>query len=171
MTWHLRAETTVDAPRSVVWAVLTDVEAYATWNPSLRVRGSLAVGDRPWALLVDRGLPTVPFRPEVRRNDPERELRWRTELPFGAVTADHTFRIESAAADDGVRFVQAERFAGPAADPVLRRLARPIRRTFERMNAALSARAETLAATDDAGDRRGRHDHDGDDTAGGAGRG
>lgn len=151
MSWHLRAETAVAAPPAVVWRVLTEFDAYPEWNPTLRVRGDPFEGERLWALLIDRELPPAPFRPEVLRVDPGRELRWRTELPLGAVVADHTFRVEPT--PSGSRFVQTERFEGPAADPLLRRLAGAVRRTFERMNDAVKERAERLASADS--------DHDG----------
>ena len=150
MTWHLRAETTVGAPPSVVWSVLVDVESYPEWNPVLRVRGDLAEGERLWALLIDRDLPPTPFRPAVTRVDPGRELRWRTTFPLGTVTAEHSFRMEPA--PEGTRFVQSEWFEGSLVDPVLRRLSGSVRRVFDRMNEAMAVRAPHLADADDTED-------------------
>lgn len=151
MSWHLRAETAIEAPPSTVWVVLTDFGSYSEWNPTLRVRGEPMEGERLWALLLDRELPPAAFRPTITHLDPGRELRWRTTLPLGAVTAEHTFRVEPT--PEGTRLVQTERFDGPAADPLLRRLAGAIRRTFERMNDAVKLRAERLAdaESDDSG--------------------
>ncbi len=144
MSWHLRAETEVDAPPAVVWSVLLDVDAYPAWNPTLRVWGDPAEGERLWAMLVDRHLPPAPFRPLVTELDPERVLRWRTSFPFDTVTATHTFRVDPADGS-GTRFVQTERFDGALVDPVLERLSTTVRDTFERMNAALARRAATLS--------------------------
>ncbi len=144
MSWHLRAETGVDAPPQTAWSVLVDVDAYPAWNPTLRVWGDLAEGERPWAMLVDRDLPPAVFRPRVTHLDPGREVRWRTRFPLGAVTATHTFRVDPANGA-GARFVQAERFDGVLADPLLERLSTAVRRSFERMNAALAERAATLS--------------------------
>lgn len=144
MSWHLRAETGIDAPPATVWSVLVDVDAYPAWNPTLRVWGEPATGERLWAMLVDRNLPPAPFRPRVTALDPGRELRWRTRFPLGAVTATHTFRVEPADGA-GSRFVQTEHFEGVLADPVLDRLSTTVRRSFERMNHALAERAATLS--------------------------
>jgi len=149
VTWHLRAETTVEAPPSVVWGVLVDVESYPEWNPVLRVWGDPVEGERLWALLLDRDLPPTPFRPTVTHFDPGHELRWRTEFPLGTVTAEHSFRVEPA--PEGSRFVQSERFEGSLVDPVLRRLSDSVRRTFHRMNAAVAVRAPRLADSRDDG--------------------
>lgn len=150
MSWYIRAGTEVAASPATAWSVLVDFAAYPAWNPTLRVRGEPGEGERLWAVLVDRDLPPAPFRPTVVALEPGRELRWRTRLPLGTVTAEHAFRVEPR--EDGTRFVQTERFEGPLVDPALDRLAPAVRRTFERMNEALAARAATLADRDDVSD-------------------
>jgi hypothetical protein len=131
----------VPAPPAVVWDVLTDVESYPQWNTLLSVTGRYRVGDTVTARLSMPGLPTVPIRPEITAVDPERALRWRSEL-FG-VAAEHAFLLEPSG--DGTRFVQRETFDGALADPVVRRLERRIRRGFEQMNVGLRRRAIELS--------------------------
>jgi len=127
----------IPAPPAVVWAVLTDTEAYPRWNTLLAVRGELAVGNTVSATLSVPGLPTVRFAPEITAVEPERALRWQSSL-FG-LRADHAFLLEPT--EDGTRFVQREQFSGPVAGPVVDRLERRIRRGFEQMNVGLRRRA------------------------------
>ena len=139
----------VDAPAETVWDVLTDFGSYPEWNPRTRIEGAPEAGSR---LRVSPGpeagrMPT--FRPEVLRAD-GRELAWRGHLYVrGLFDGEHRFRIE-AVDDDRSRLVQSERFTGLLAGPLLRRYGRDTEEGFEAVNAALKARAESIAA------RRGR---------------
>lgn len=135
---EVREAIDVPAPPAVVWAVLTDTDAYPEWNTLLSIRGELAVGETVAVRLSTPGLPTVPFEPEITAVDPDRALRWRSRL-FG-VTAEHAFLLEPLA-DGGTRFVQTEQFSGPMAGPVVRRLERRIRRGFQQMNVGLRRQA------------------------------
>lgn len=133
----VRVEIDVPASPGVVWAVLTEFEAYPQWNTLLSVRGTVAVGETLSARLSIPGLPTVPIRPEITAVEPERRLEWRSTL-FG-ITAEHAFRLEPT--DGGTAFVQTEQFDGAMAGPVIRRLERRIERGFEQMNVGLRRRA------------------------------
>jgi len=83
----------------------------------------------------------VPFSPTITEVDPERELRWESEL-FG-VAAEHAFLLEPA--DSGnTRFVQREWITGPLANTLASRFERRMRRGFEQMNVGLRRRAIEL---------------------------
>lgn len=135
----------VPAPATVVWTVLTDLDAYPQWNTLLSIRGELAVGERLKVRLSTPGLPVVPIRPEITAVEPERALRWRSRL-FG-VDAEHAFLLEPLP-EGGTRFVQTEQFSGAMAGPVVGRLERRIRRGFEQMNVGLRRRATELVESE-----------------------
>jgi hypothetical protein len=146
VTWELRSETPVAAPPERVWRALVGFEAYPEWNPVLRVRGRAREGRHLWATLRPEvgGLtgPPVPFRPRVLVVDPDRELRWRTELGVPtAFAGEHAFLLEPDG--EGTLLVQTEHFEGPLAGPVLERAAPRIRATFERLGEALADRVES----------------------------
>lgn len=138
---EVTAEIDVPVSPAVVWDVLTDVESYPQWNTLLSVSGSYSVGTTVSARLSMPGLPTVPLRPEITAVEPERALRWRSEL-FG-IAAEHAFLLEPTA--DGTRFVQTETFEGALVGPIVGRLERRIRRGFEQMNVGLRRRAIELS--------------------------
>ena len=131
----------IPAPPETVWLVLTDTEAYPQWNTLLSVRGDFTVGETVAVRLSIPGLPAVPIAPEITAFEPEKALRWRSQL-FG-IEADHAFLLEPLA-DGGTRFVQSEQFSGAMAGPVVRRFERRIRRGFEQMNVGLRRRAVEL---------------------------
>ena len=79
---ELRAETTIDAPPSQVWATLTDLRRMPAWSPELVAmvplgRGGLRVGQQ--YLGVNRRKAAVwPTRSVVAILEPERALAWDT---------------------------------------------------------------------------------------------
>ncbi|MBX0323421.1 SRPBCC domain-containing protein [Halomicroarcula sp. F13] len=138
---EVSASIDVPAPPSVVWTVLTDVDAYPKWNTLLAVDGEFTVGESVSARLSVPGLPTVSFSPEITAVDPPRELRWRSRL-FG-YDAEHSFLLEPSGGG-GTRFVQHETIDGPFAGHIVDRLGRRMRRGFEQMNVGVRRRAIEL---------------------------
>ena len=140
-----RTEIEIDAPVDEVWAVLTDLDAYADWNPFIvSAAGEIEVGARLTNTLKDDGSSTV-FTPEVLVADEAKELRWigRFWVP-GIVDGEHYFELE--AIDGGrTRLVQGETFTGvlvPFAGSAL-----DVEDDFAAMNEALKARVEAGSAT------------------------
>lgn len=137
---EIRTEIDIDAPPDRVWAILSDLDRYPTWNPLVvHAFGPLRPGER--LRVTVRAGRTMKFTPEVVVADPGRELRWRGVLLGSSLfSGEHYFRIEPRG--EGVRFVHGEQFSGWLV-PVLRRsLERDARPAFERMNRALKERAE-----------------------------
>jgi hypothetical protein len=139
---ELRREIDIDAPPSVVWAVLTNTDSYPDWNPFIRwVSGDLREGAKLEVRIEPPGGRAMTFKPTVLNVEHERELRWlgRLLLP-GLFDGEHIFRLE-AHGHGGTRFTQAERFTGI----VVRAFSTTLDKTeigFEHMNTALKAQAE-----------------------------
>ncbi|WP_255150408.1 SRPBCC domain-containing protein [Halorarius halobius] len=135
----------IDAPADVVWAVLTDFDAYPEWNRYTRVDGEAVAGT---TLEVAPGpdanrVPT--FRPEILRADGG-ELRWLGHLIVpGLFDGEHRFVVEPLDGDRS-RLVQSEQFRGLLVRPVLWYAGADTEATFEAVNRAVKARAEALAA-------------------------
>ena len=141
--YTITRSTEIAAPADRVWKVLSDLRAYARWNPELTVvSGHAAVGE---VLTVrvrsESGTSTV--RPTVRAAEPGRELRWTSRYHEigGLADGEQRFRIEPLG-PDRVRFTQAETFRGVAVPFFHHGLAASCSR-FEEMNAALTKRAES----------------------------
>jgi hypothetical protein len=151
MTAELTTFVDIDATPERVWQVLTDLPAYAEWNPFItRAEGAVVVGAR-WTVSVPPVNAFVPsrLRPTVREVVPLRRLRlWsrldRLGIP-GVFDVEHTMTITDH--DGGVRLWQQDRFGGLLAPLLIGALNRHRSATYHAMNAALKARVEGRPAT------------------------
>lgn len=140
-------EISIRATPGAVWRVLTDVAAWAEWNPTvvhLAARGGLRPGNRV-RLAIDFGPPfgVRRFGAKLRRVEAARELSWTGGI-VGVALATHWFRIERDPGGDPnrVRFHHGETMRG-AAVPVIWPVVGPrLQAGYERMNEALRRRCE-----------------------------
>jgi hypothetical protein len=126
----------IDASPTEVWAVLTDLESYPEWNPTLEgLEGELTVGGR-----LAYGDQTAVVT-EIRENS---SLRWETRTGVvGVLDGDRSFSLVEL--DDGsTRFSQREDFRGIAVPFTGATLGEDTAPAFHEMNAALRERVESL---------------------------
>ena len=142
MTLHLRTKTDIAASPEAVWAVLSDLPSYPSWNPFIReAKGTLAAGERLEVELHPARGRSMRFRPTVLAAQPGRELRWLGRLLVrGLFDGEHRFAIEPTAS--GSLLVQEERFTGLLVPLLARGLRRGTLPGFEGMNEALKQRVE-----------------------------
>jgi uncharacterized protein YndB with AHSA1/START domain len=97
----IAAEIEVSAPRDVVWAVLTDIDAWPSWNPDVKsasLEGALAEGTRfRWKA----GPGTITST--LRQIEPPRLIAWSGKT-FG-INAVHVHRLDER---DGTTAVTSE---------------------------------------------------------------
>ncbi|MHB1343153.1 MAG: SRPBCC family protein [Thermoleophilia bacterium] len=153
---EVRAETLIAAPPERVWALLTDLASYPSWNRFMpRVQGDLVPGGEVQAeVRFSRGFLGVPlrFRAQVLRCDSCREIRWVGKLLsrwlFGGV---HSFVLEPAPnapgvgtpVGGGVLLVHREVLSGLLLPVLGWYLAPLMEEGFREMNEALRAQAES----------------------------
>lgn len=143
----ISTEITIDATPEQVWAVLTDLPRYCTWNPFIRAAAGEAVpGERlTLTMYPESGKPTT-FRPTVLVASPGTELRWLGHfLVRGLFDGEHYLRL-SEGPNRTTRLEHGERFRGLLV-PFLGRLLEGTARNFTAMNDALRARVESARAT------------------------
>lgn len=157
---EVRAETVIQASAEHVWELLTDLDAYRSWNRFMpSVSGELVPGARVRAeVRFRRGFFGIPlrFRAQVLRCDSCREIRWTGRLLFRWLFSGvHSFVLDPAPA------LPAPEAGGPGADrpsvllvhrevlsglllPVLGWYLAPLMEEgFREMNEALRVRAES----------------------------
>jgi hypothetical protein len=148
MTADLTRFVDIEATPESVWQVLTDLPAYAEWNPFItRVEGTLAVGNR-----LSVSVPPVnafvasELRPTVVEVVPPRRLRLWSRLDRMAVPGlfDVELTMTLTEQDGGVRLWQQDRFGGLLAALLFRFLNRDRLESFNAMNEALKQRAESI---------------------------
>src|SRR5688572_2335739 len=95
MKKHLHTEIVIDAPPERVWAVLTDFERYAEWNPFVQaVQGELTEGGRLRVRLVPPGGRAITMRPRVTAMDPGVAFEWLGHLGVaGIFDGRHRFEL------------------------------------------------------------------------------
>lgn len=145
MEHEIRTEADLDAPPAVVWRHLTDLAAYASWNPFVvEARGTVAVGQRLAVRLQPPGGRAMTFRPVVTRADGH-VLEWRGRLAVpGLFDGLHRFHLTATAT--GTHLVHGERFRGLLVRPLRRSLDEGTRAGFEAANAALADRVAAVRA-------------------------
>ena len=136
----------IDAAPERVWQVLTDLPAYAEWNPFItEADGAFVVGERLTVRVppVNAFVPAI-LRPTVVEVTPCRRLRlWsrldRLAIP-GLFHVELTWTISDH--DGGVRLWQQDQFGGLLAPLLFRSLNRHRLPAFNQMNAALKHHVE-----------------------------
>lgn len=138
MPTEYSASTTIDAPPERVWALLTDAPAYPTWNTGvLELNGTVAAGER--LSLRARISPKRAFKMTVSEFDAPRRMVWSSGMPLGLFAGARSFAVT--AEGDGCRFETEERFTGPLANMICKKMP-DLTESFEQWCADLKAAAE-----------------------------
>lgn len=138
----LNTELEIEAPPAAVWQVLTDLEAYRSWNPFIaEASGTLEQGAQLTIELTPSMGKPIRFRPTVLSADEPRELRWRGRMLWRMVSAEHYFTLTETPSG-GTRLAHGQRLEGAMMRAFLERLTY-VFRGFVMMNNALKARVES----------------------------
>jgi uncharacterized membrane protein len=140
MRWE--NSTHIDAPADVVWRLTLDITDWPSYVPTVRRvdrldDGPLRVGSS--ARLDQPGQPTAVWT--VTTLEPQQRFAWQSKRTGYTLTGSHVVEPDG----NGCRNTLAIDLTGPLA-PVLGPLvARTVRRTIATENAAVRAKAESLA--------------------------
>lgn len=143
---RIEAVTDIAAPAAAVWAELSGVAAYPTWNPFITsFEGELVTGTRVKVRIAPPGGRPMTFRPTITVVEAGTRLEWfgRLLVP-GVLDGRHSFHVEEVAPDRS-RLTQAEEFSGVLV-PFTTGTLEKTRHGFEAMNEALRLRAEDALA-------------------------
>jgi hypothetical protein len=132
----------IDATPDEVWAVLTDFDGYADWNPFVTsISGPLEKGARLAVILAPPGGRAITMKPTVRAAAASRRFAWLGHLGVpGIFDGAHEFLIEPGRNGTTV-FTQRETFRG-ALVPFVGGVLKKTEAGFDLMNQALKDRAE-----------------------------
>lgn len=143
---QIQTEIEINASPERVWQILTDFEAYPSWNPFVkRIAGKAQKGEQIEIFVQPEGSGGMTFRPTVLESDAPREFRWLGRLFFsGLFDGEHYFIIEPVA-ENKVRFIHGEKFTGILVGLFMWLSGEGTLRGFKAMNEALKNRAEVSA--------------------------
>lgn len=103
----------IAASPAAVWAALTDLERYPTWNPFITsATGDLREGGRLRVRIAPPGGRPMTFMPRVTVVEPERRLEWLGRLGVpGLLDGRHSFTLEELP-ESTTHLTQEEAFSG-----------------------------------------------------------
>jgi hypothetical protein len=136
----------IRAPAEAIWAIVSDIEGWASWNPIYpRAEGVLKIG-APLSLdLAMEGQAMRTIRPVIADWIPNEQIHWRLSLLGGLVSTTRYIEIEKLA-DRACIFYNGEVFGGLLGPSVARRMRPAIRAGFAAMGEAVKAKAEAAEA-------------------------
>lgn len=146
MSTTLASQIDIDASPERVWRVLTDLSAYADWNPFIvEADGRIEPGGRLTLRMQPVGGRAATLRPTVVEAVEGSLLRWRGSVGIpGVLDAEHEFRL-TAQDGGGTRLHQDEHFGGLLLPLLAKSLHGKTLPAFLAMNEALKCRAERAA--------------------------
>lgn len=134
--------TGVQAPASVVWEIVHDLDRWPEWNPVYRqVAGRVGYGE---TLKLRVALPDQPERDLIATVidwAPNEALHWRVSMLGGLVRTIRYLEIE-AMSDEGCIFSNGEIFRGLLGARVARRVRASVKAGFTAVGEAVRERAE-----------------------------
>lgn len=142
---EIHTEIVINAPKEIIWGILTDFPAYPDWNPFIvKVLGSAAPGKRVFFVARFK-IARAPVLAKILQFEVNQKLSWGgpgIRLAGRIFCAEHFFGIEEIQPGQ-CRFINSEQMGGVAGNtlwPLIER-GRP---AYIAMNEALKARAEGL---------------------------
>jgi hypothetical protein len=137
MAKHITTSIQINSDLETVWSILTDFKSYPEWNPLITsFEGEVAAGKRITAKIAG-----TTFKPEVLVFEKKKELKWLGHLlAKGLFDGEHQFLLTKK--EDGVYFVQSEKFSGILVPLFAKWLDKSIVKQFNEMNGCLKNRCE-----------------------------
>src|SRR5947209_3256832 len=91
----ITTEIIINAPKEIVWAVLTDFENYKNWNPFMVSSSGKAVAGTKLVNVMKNKDKLHTFKPVVLHAEENKYLDWLGSLLFkGVFDGHHYFKIE-----------------------------------------------------------------------------
>ena len=142
--WKVEHRIGIQAPASVIWEALTELERWAEWNPLYpKAAGLVRIGQTLDLTLALPGAAPRRIGPVVQDWVPNEQLHWRMSELGGLVQRLRYIEIEAVGPANCI-VSNGEIFKGLLGMAVLRRQASKLRQGYAAMGTALRDRAEHL---------------------------
>ena len=106
-------EIVINAPRDVVWKLITDFNHWTDWNPSVRrMSGDNGIGSKLDITMCNKSGGDGPqYQPVITEMEEGKSFRWRAKMGMGFIfTNDKVIELEDTSG--GTRLVHKELFSG-----------------------------------------------------------
>lgn len=137
----IETKMTINAPIETVWTILSQFEAYSSWNPFIiSIKGKLALHETLNTIIISNGKENH-FQPAVTVLEEGQRFEWLGKLPLGMFNGNHYFRLKKVNAST-TEFIHGEHFSGWLSGLILLLIGKETTRGFKAMNEALKIKAE-----------------------------
>lgn len=139
----------IDAPPSVVWEVLTDLESYSQWNPfCINARSTLEMGAPVEMILADftGNGGTFENTEYVCAFVPERLLSWELRATADDPKAARRDQVIEPLVDGRSRYYSTDAFLGVEAHQIMAESGAWVKQAFDETAWALKSRSEQIHA-------------------------
>ncbi|MCF8568764.1 SRPBCC domain-containing protein [Gordonia sp. HY002] len=137
----------IEAPASVVWDVLVDLDEYPKWNPfCIAVKSTLEIGAPFEMTLTDysRGEGTFFYTEYVCAVVPEKLLSWELLPTAESQDAARRDQVIEAVSETACRYYSTDAFLGSQAHTIMAESGEWVKRGFDDTAIALKERAEAV---------------------------
>ncbi|WP_371053885.1 SRPBCC domain-containing protein [Rhodococcus gordoniae] len=142
-------EVEIDAPSSVVWEILTDLDNYPNWNPfCIAAQSTLEIGAPVNMTLADYSgaTETFPYTEYVCAVVPERLLSWELRPTEVSAQAARRDQVIEPIDETRCRYYSTDAFLGEEAHQIMADSGAWVKRAFDDTAVALKERSEALYA-------------------------
>lgn len=143
MAKEIKTSIVIQASPQKVWAILTNTQAYPSWNPFIKsIEGNLAVGAKIKARIEPPQAKGMTFTPTILKFETNKSFVWLGSLWFkGLFDGKHKFELIDNG-DGSTTFIQSEEFKGILVPLFNKMLDNNTVKGFELMNQKLKELAE-----------------------------
>jgi hypothetical protein len=139
----IKTEIIINASVETVWNILTNFEAYPSWNPFIvSVKGNLGKGEELVNVMMNNGKKNT-FKPIITVLEEQHKFEWIGKLPLGMFNGNHYFQINQINAKS-TKLIHGEHFSGWLSGLIMYFIGEETLRGFNAMNEALKVKAETI---------------------------
>lgn len=137
---EMRTEIEIEASKETIWKILMNFENYPEWNPFIRSISGDQETNKKLNVILDIG-SKMKMKPIVQEVIPNKKFSWLGKLFIPKLfDGNHIFEIEET--ENGVKFIQRERFFGILVWPILKMIGKKTEKGFMAMNEALKLEGE-----------------------------
>jgi hypothetical protein len=137
----------INAPASLVWEVLVDLDNYPQWNPyTVKVESTLEMGEPVNLFLPDPTRPgeLIHVIEHLATIDQPKQLSWELSPSERSPDAARRDQYIEATGDASCTYYTTDLFLGPTAPAVMEQHGEWVRQGFDAVARSLKLRAESL---------------------------
>ena len=136
---YYEVSASIDAPPDRVWAVLTDAEAWPSWDSGIeKIEGSVGLGNK--IKLFSEVSPGRAFPLKVTQLDAPSQMVFSGGMPLGLFKGVRTYTLQGT--EGGTEFHMREEYTGPLLGMIWRSMP-DLQPSFDKFAEGLKKRVET----------------------------